>query len=87
MLAFDWLTAVFLFFSYLGIDALYSVWMLRVTQKQPVKAAIAAAATMILIVLATISFTKSYLYAIPVALGSGVGTYLITEYERRKNPD
>lgn len=84
---FDWSVAVFLFFSYMAIDALYALWMLSVTQKRPLRAGLVAAATMCLIVLTTISFTKSAVYAIPVALGSGIGTSIMTWHAGRKNSD
>lgn len=77
--SFDFRIAFGIFIAYLIIDAMYAYYTLAVTRKKPVTAASVGALMHFLIAFGVLNYVQNYLYVIPMALGSWVGTYYIVK--------
>lgn len=80
-LSFDFKIALVVFCAYLLIDAMYAYYTLAVTQQKPVASATVGALMHFLIAFGVLNYVQNYLYVIPLALGSWVGTYLVVRYD------
>lgn len=78
--SFDLTIAVTVFAAYLLIDAMYAYYTLSVTEKKPVIAASVGSIMHFLIAFGVLNYIQNYLYVIPLALGSWVGTYLVVRH-------
>ena len=76
-----------LFLLYTMTDGLYTNWMYQVTEGNPMRAGITSAAVIVLIGIATISYTQNPWRLIPIALGSFVGTALVVWWNTKAPPD
>lgn len=74
---FDLKIGIIIFGVYLLIDAMYAYYTLSVTKKKPISAATVGALMHFLIAFGVLNYVQNYLYVIPLALGSWIGTYLI----------
>ncbi len=74
---------ILVFFSYILIDGLYAYYTLAVVDKKPIKSAFVGSFMHFIIAFGVINYVKNYLYVIPLALGSFVGTYFVVKYYRR----
>lgn len=74
--------ALGVFLAYLIVDALYAYYTLAVTQARPAVAATTGAVMHFLLALGVLSYVQNYLYIIPIAIGSWVGTYLVVRHEQ-----
>jgi hypothetical protein len=81
---FKLITALLVFCAYLVIDALYAYYTLAVTQKKPFVSATVGASMHFLIAFGVLNYTENYLYVIPIALGSWVGTFCVVTYDLKK---
>ena len=70
------------FFATLVTDALWALYMIKVTAKAPFLAASYGSLIHILTAFTVISYTKNYLYLIPLVIGSFIGTYLTVKFAR-----
>jgi hypothetical protein len=75
---------LFVFLATLVTDALWALYMIKVTEKNPLLAASYGSLIHILSAFTVISYTKNYLYLIPLVIGSFIGTYLIVLRSKRK---
>ena len=78
--SFNFLTATIVLVAYLLIDAMYAYYTLAITNKMPVMAASVGATMHFLIAFGVLNYVQNYLYIIPVAMGSWIGTYLVVRY-------
>ncbi|MCF7898784.1 MAG: hypothetical protein K9L31_02445 [Candidatus Pacebacteria bacterium] len=69
-------------FATLITDALWALYMIKVTAKAPFLAATYGSLIHILTAFTVISYTKNYLYLIPLVIGSFVGTYLTVKFAK-----
>lgn len=69
-------------FATLVTDALWALYMIKVTAKAPFLAASYGSLIHILTAFTVISYTKNYLYLIPLVIGSFVGTYLTVKFSK-----
>ena len=78
--------SIFIFFAVFVAtaitDALWALYMIYVTKKSPILAASYGSLIHILTAFTVISYTKNYLYLIPLVLGSFIGTYLVVKYKK-----
>lgn len=74
---FEWVTAVTVCVAYVLIDGMYAYYTLAVTNKHAVSAATVGALMHFLIALGVLSYVQNYLYLVPLAIGSWLGTYFI----------
>jgi len=74
---FDPVSALVVFVAYILVDGMYAYYTLAVAQKQPVRSATVGAMMHFLIAVGVLSYVQNYLYIIPLALGSWIGTYIV----------
>jgi len=79
---FDFKIAIIIFIAYIVVDGMYAFYTLEVTKRKPFSAATTGALMHFLLAIGVISYIHNYLYLIPLALGSWVGTYLIVKREQ-----
>ncbi|MEZ0208666.1 MAG: hypothetical protein ACAH17_00610 [Candidatus Paceibacterota bacterium] len=68
------------FLATLVTDALWALYMMRVTDRKPFLAASYGTLIHILTAFTVISYTENYYYIIPLLTGSFMGTYLAVKY-------
>ncbi len=69
-------------FATLVTDALWALYMIKVTTKAPFLAASYGSLIHILTAFTVISYTKNYLYLIPLVVGSFIGTYFTVKFTK-----
>lgn len=74
---FDWGIAALIFIVYILVDAMWAYYTIAVTKRQPAKAATVGALMYFLLAFGVLNYVHNYLYIIPIALGSWIGTYLV----------
>ncbi len=79
---FDPTTAVIVFIAYLLIDGMYAYYTIAVTKKKPFTAASVGSIMHFLIAFGVLNYVQNYLYVIPLALGSFIGTYVTVKYSQ-----
>lgn len=79
--SFDFEIALMIFFAYMLIDAMYAYYTLAVTRKRPLTSASVGALMHFLIAFGVLNYVENYLYVVPLALGSWVGTYLVVRHD------
>lgn len=82
---FDFGIALLIFIAYIVVDAMYAYYTLQVTKKKPYSAATVGALMHFILALGVLSYVQNYLYLIPLALGSWVGTFIIVKREQSIN--
>jgi len=75
--SFDSKIAIIIFFAYLIVDGMYAYYTLAVTRKKPAIAASVGALMHFLIAFGVLNYVQNYLYIIPIAFGSWIGTYIV----------
>lgn len=83
--SFDWGLAILIFIAYLVVDALYAQYTLHVTQYKAFSAATIGSLMHFILAFGVLNYVNNYLYVIPLAAGSWIGTYIIVARERKKN--
>ena len=83
--SFDFSIAVVVFVAYLLVDAMYAYYTIAVTQRRPFAAASVGAFMHFLIAFGVLNYVENYLYIIPIAVGSFIGTYLVVLYDSKKS--
>ncbi|MDB5225539.1 MAG: hypothetical protein JWL87_491 [Candidatus Adlerbacteria bacterium] len=74
---FNPLSALVVFFAYILVDGMYAYYTLAIAEKQPFKSATVGALMHFLIAVGVLSYVQNYLYILPLALGSWIGTYIV----------
>lgn len=82
--SFNIVTAFSVFFAYVLIDTLYAYYTIVVTKQRPLAAANAASLMYFLLAFGVLNYVENYLYVIPLALGSWIGTYMTVRYDLKK---
>lgn len=67
---------------YFIADALYAHYTLAVAEYHPIAAANTGAFLHFLLALGVLSYVENYLYVIPIAIGSWLGTYVLVIVKR-----
>jgi uncharacterized membrane protein len=75
---------VTVFFATLCIDALYALYTIHVTEKKAFQSATFGSLIHILTAFTVISYTKNYLYLVPLVVGSFIGTYFAVTYTKKQ---
>jgi hypothetical protein len=73
-------TSVFL--ATLCIDALYALYTICLTERKALQSAFFGTAIHLFTAFTVISYTKNYLYIIPLLVGSFAGTYLAVKFSK-----
>lgn len=77
------LTALGIFIVYIILDGMYAYYTLAVSERKPFHAATSGAIMHFLLAVGVLSYVQNYLYVIPLALGSWVGTYIVVRGSSR----
>lgn len=77
--------AFVLFFAYLVVDGLYAKYTLHVMQYRAFSAATIGALMHFILAFGVLNYINNYLYVIPLALGSWVGTFIVISLEHKKS--
>ncbi len=81
--SFNILTGIALLGMYTLIDAMYAYYTVVVIKKRPLMSANVSAIMHFLLAFGVLSYTQNYLYVVPIAIGSWIGTYLVVRYDLR----
>jgi hypothetical protein len=74
---FSLVTATIVFIAYIAVDGMYAYYTLAIAEKRPLQAATIGSLMHFLIALGVLSYVQNYLYVIPLAIGSWIGTYVV----------
>ena len=74
---FNFSIAIIIFFVYICIDGMWAYYTISVGERKPVTAATVGAIMYFFMAFGIINYVQNYLYLIPLALGSWIGTYLV----------
>lgn len=83
VLSFNWLLALGVCIAYFIVDAMYAYYTLAVTQRRAISAATTGALMHFLLALGVLSYVQNYLYIIPIAIGSWLGTFYIVSKDKK----
>jgi hypothetical protein len=78
----NWVVASGIFFGYIIVDGMYVYYTLTIVRRQAFRAASVSFFMHFILAAGVFSYTKNFIYVIPIALGSFVGTYLVTRYAK-----
>ncbi len=84
--SFSLIVALGLFIFYLIVEVLDSSLTFSLVQHKSIRSAIVTFILYTTIAIEVIAIIANYLYIIPVAVGAGLGTYIVVEYEKKKRP-
>jgi uncharacterized membrane protein YfcA len=76
---FSFLTAGLIFFAYILIDGMYAYYTQAIVKKRAFVSATTGALMHFLIAFGVLNYVQNFLYVIPLALGSWIGTYLVVK--------
>ncbi len=76
---FDFKIAVAIFIAYIVVDGMYAYYTLRVAEKKPFAAATTGALMHFIIAFGVLNYVQNYLYLIPLAIGSWIGTFIVVK--------
>lgn len=79
----NWWLAVGLFFGYAIVDGLYAYYTVAVIKSKAFAAASVSFVMHFVLAAGVFAYTKQFLYVIPLALGSFVGTFIVTKYQKK----
>lgn len=82
---FDIVLAFMIFVAYLLVDALYAQYTFQVTQYKEYSAATIGALMHFILAFGVLNYVQNFLYVVPLAIGSWVGTFLVIRRERLKH--
>lgn len=78
--SFNFITATIVLIAYLIIDAMFAYYTVAVTKRMPVMSASIGSLMHFLMAFGVLNYVQNYLYIVPVAVGSWLGTYLVVKY-------
>lgn len=79
---FNILIAIILFILYCFVEALDASLTFSITQHKSLKSADTTIFLYIILGIEVLAFVSNYLYTLPIALGAGLGSYLLVEHEK-----
>lgn len=82
---FDFLIAGGVFLAYVLVDGMYAYYTLAVAEKKPFQSATVGALMHFLLAVGVLSYVQNYLYILPLAAGSWVGTYIVVLRSQKKH--
>ena len=83
---FNFFIAISLFILYCLVEALDASLTFSITQHKSIKSAYTTIILYVVLGIEVLAFVSNYLYAIPIALGAGLGSYLLVEHEKKLRP-
>jgi len=83
--AVDPMITLAVFIAYFIVDALYARYTLHVTQYRASSAATTGALMHFILAFGVLNYVQIYLYVIPLAMGSWLGTYVVVRLEKNRS--
>lgn len=80
--SFNWLIAGGIFVAYIVVDGMYAYYTLSVTKRKPFPAAATGFMMHFILAFGILNYVHNFLYIIPLAIGSFIGTYCIVKREQ-----
>jgi hypothetical protein len=84
--SFNTLSAAGLFIFYLIVEILDSSLTFSLVQHKSIRSAVVTFILYFTLAVEIVAIISNYLYIIPVAIGAGLGSFIIVEYEKKKRP-
>lgn len=81
---FSILTALILTGVYIIIDGLYAHYTIQISKRRPVAAATTSGLMHLLMAVGVLNYVNNFLYVIPLAIGSWIGTYIVVKHHHTK---
>lgn len=81
---FSWVTAAFIFLTYVAIDMLYAAYIICVGERRAFEAAILTAIIYSLLAFGVVSYSKNIMYLIPLSSGAFLGTFIMVKLKKGK---
>lgn len=75
-----------LFVFYFLVEMLDSSLTFSLTQHKSIRSALVTFILYTTLAVEVVAIVSNYLYIFPVALGAGLGSYIVVEYEKKKRP-
>lgn len=82
-IGFDVRVAIVVFVAYAAVDALYAYYTIAVTTRRPFAAANTGAVMYFLLAIGVLNYVQNFLYLIPLALGSWIGTFVVVRNSKK----
>lgn len=79
----DWLIVISIFFGYALVDGMYAYYTIAVIKKRAFSAASISFVMHFILAAGVFAYTRQFLYVLPLAFGSFVGTYLVTRFQKK----
>jgi hypothetical protein len=76
---FSWAVAAAVFIAYFLIDILYALYVIYVGKRAAFKAAVTSSVLYSLAAYGVITYSKNFIYIIPLAIGAFLGTYVVVK--------
>jgi hypothetical protein len=76
---FDYTVALLILVTYILVDGMYAYYTIAVVEKKPLLSANVGSAMHFIIAFGVINYVHNFLYIIPIAIGSWIGTYLVVK--------
>ncbi len=83
---FNFLAALGLLLFYLFAEALDSSLHYSLNHHKSYRSAMVTFILYIVLAVEVVAFVSNYLYAIPVAIGAAIGSFLVVESEKKRHP-
>lgn len=77
--SFNFEIAFIIFIAYILVDGMYAYYTLQVTKRKPFSSATTGALMHFLLAFGVLNYVQNYLYLIPLAIGSWIGTYIVVK--------
>jgi hypothetical protein len=74
--------ALTVFVAYILIDGMYALYTQSIAKKKPVMSATVGALMHFLIAFGVLNYVQNFLYIVPLALGSWIGTYIVVKRDK-----
>ena len=79
---FSVVTALLLVLTYIIIDGLYAYYTIQIAKRHAFRAATTSGVMHFLLAVGVLNYVHNFLYVIPLAIGSWIGTYIIVRWHK-----
>jgi len=76
---FDTTIALIIFVAYIIVDGAWAYYTIAVQERKALRAATLGSVMYFLLALGVLNYVHNYLYLVPLALGSWLGTYIVVK--------
>lgn len=80
---FNFEIALIILAAYVVVDGMYAYYTLQVTKRKPFSAATTGALMHFLLAVGVLSYVQNFLYLLPLAVGSWIGTFIVVKKEQK----